>query len=80
MSHAFGRLSGHSSLGDPIDLGGTGDVINHAFGTLPKSVHVDNKLSKKLFTFVAWAPLPRSPLPDPGSHPSQKLIILITIS
>ena len=47
---------------------------------LPKSVHYVNNFFRKLSTFVAWAPLPRFPLPDPGRHPSQNLFMLLPIS
>ena len=47
---------------------------------LPTSVHFVNNFLRKLFNFVPWAPLPISPLPDPGSHPFPDLFILLTIS
>ena len=47
---------------------------------LPTSVHSVNNFLRIVLTFVAWAPLPRFPLLDPGGHPSQHRFILLTIS
>ena len=45
-----------------------------------QNLHVVNNFLRKLFTFVAWAPLPRLPRPDTGSHPSQNPFMLLTCS
>ena len=86
INHAFGSLSGHSSLEDPISFWGAADVINHdleargrpAEPPLSIFVHFVNNFLRKLFTFCCLGSSPRFPLPDPGSDPAQMLLVLIT--
>merc|ERR1712216_988957 len=79
INHAFGSLSGQSSLADPIDwghrrcdnpcfwkplrpqfprgpyrLGGTGDVINYAFGSLSGHSSLEDPIDSSVAVMLAY--------------------------